>query len=203
MQEAATSIVQHGISYRTDQENTEIEPSRYGTPSLMLNRQLDLRYVGQGHEIAIALDDGPLDNTKLTQLRRLFEEHYQRIYELTMPEVEVECVSLSVRVASPVSSASIDNVTSVNQSDNPGQPTLNHELPNPNKAVLSQGNRDVYDAPTSRLIDYAVYARSSLASGYSFTGPALVEEDETCTVVPTGFTATVKPDYSLVLEWHR
>ena len=106
-----------------------------------------------------------------------------------MPEVGVECISFSVRTSGPHTH------------------TIRKTHPeSTDKANLKQlhqaGSRQVYDPPAASLQNYAVYNRIDLPTGTSIIGPLLVQEAETCTVVPSGFQLTVDDALSLVIEKH-
>jgi N-methylhydantoinase A len=53
------------------------------------------------------------------------------------------------------------------------------------------GTRSLLDPATGVREAAALYERTALAPGMAFPGPALIVEDETTTVVPRGFTASI------------
>ncbi|HEX7787234.1 MAG TPA: hydantoinase/oxoprolinase family protein, partial [Methylomirabilota bacterium] len=59
--------------------------------------------------------------------------------------------------------------------------------------------RKAYFPEAVDYIDTAVYDRDALAPGSRFTGPAIVEERESTTVVGPGATVTVDAHRSLIL----
>jgi len=48
--------------------------------------------------------------------------------------------------------------------------------------------------------DVAVYHRAELGPGNLVPGPAVIAEDETTTVVPSGYVARINPLGSIILE---
>jgi N-methylhydantoinase A len=48
--------------------------------------------------------------------------------------------------------------------------------------------------------DAAIYHRQDLRAGQHLDGPAIVEQEDTTTLVPAGFRATVDPLGNLVIE---
>ena len=50
------------------------------------------------------------------------------------------------------------------------------------------------------MADAGLYWRAELGSGDWFVGPALVQEDETVTFVPSGFTCSVDDGSALVID---
>jgi N-methylhydantoinase A len=58
----------------------------------------------------------------------------------------------------------------------------------------------VFDPASGLLERAALHERKALTPGMSFDGPALIVEDGTTTVVPTGFIAHVNEVGQIVLE---
>jgi N-methylhydantoinase A len=149
---------------------------------LAVRRVVDMRYIGQGHELQLALPQGPLQSEDARRLRSEFEKLYGSIYGVTMPDQDVEFVTWSVTVSAP--------------SDAPvaAKPVQKHVAPAP------RSRRDVYEPALGRMIDFAVYRRDDLDSGSELVGPALIEEGQTTTVVPASFTLHVDGAGYLVME---
>jgi len=149
---------------------------------LAVRRVVDMRYIGQGHELQLALPQGPLQSEDARRLRSEFEKLYGSIYGVTMPDQDVEFVTWSVTVSAP-SDAPV-----------PAKPVQKHVAPAP------RSRRDVYEPALGRMIDFAVYRRDDLDSGSELIGPALIEEGQTTTVVPASFTLHVDGAGYLVME---
>jgi N-methylhydantoinase A len=149
---------------------------------LALGRVVDVRYIGQGHELQLALPDGRLELADVHRLRTQFEEMYGAIYGVTMPGQDVEFVTWSVTVSAP-SDAPL-----------PAKPVPKHPAPAP------RSRRDVYEPALGRMTAFSVYRRDDLASGSELAGPALIEEGQTTTVVPASFTLHVDGAGYLVME---
>ena len=82
-----------------------------------------------------------------------------------------------------------------------GDPFASDPLPavGTRTTATAGGNRKVYDPAAGGLTDAALYWRFDLAPGATLDGPAVIAEDETSTVVPTGFTATIDAGLAIVL----
>ena len=63
--------------------------------------------------------------------------------------------------------------------------------------------RRAYFPETRGYTDTPVYDRYALAPGTALTGPAIVEERESTTVIPPGVTATVDEYATLLAETDR
>jgi N-methylhydantoinase A len=150
--------------------------------TLGVRRVVDMRYIGQGHELQLALPQGPLRSEDARRLRAEFEKLYSSIYGVTMPDQDVEFVTWSVTVSAP-SDAPV-----------PAKPVQKHAAPAP------RTRRDVYEPALGRMADFAVYRRDDLDAGSELAGPALIEEGQTTTVVPASFTLHVDGAGYLVME---
>ncbi|NBS42138.1 MAG: hydantoinase/oxoprolinase family protein [Acetobacteraceae bacterium] len=146
---------------------------RLGAPGAKLQeiRTGFMRYRGQGHEVAVALPEGPYGRESESVFRAAFEATYRALYGRTIPKLEIEVLTwtLSLAEAKPLPSRIADP---------PDAPT-----PSPS------GKRHIMDPGTRGLIEAAIYDRASLSPGARIIGPAVIVEAETSTLVPEGFRA--------------
>jgi len=153
-----------------------------GKAALTETRLVDVRYVGQGHELPMGLPNRPLTASDLPDLRKRFEDRYRQIYGLHLPDMAVEIVTWSVTV-STVSEA----------------PARIAEAKRTGTAAPI-GRRPVYEPAKGELVEMPIYARADLKPGVGIDGPAVIVEDETTTIVPASFGATVNPRGDIVME---
>ncbi len=158
-----------------------VQTSAAGAP-LVESRTAYMRYVGQGHEIAVALEARPLELADRQHLHDAFEREYSAQFERTIPGLEAEVLSWALGLS-----------TRVDPPPRAGQPP---EQPAPPPG----GQRRVLDPESGEVRDTPVYRRADLKAGVRITGPALIAEAETTTVVAPGFDATVNAVGYLVLE---
>jgi N-methylhydantoinase A len=158
-----------------------VSKSAKGTP-LSESRTAYMRYIGQGHEIAVALEVRPLALTDRTSLQEAFEREYRAQFGRIIPDLEAEvlswALSMSAQVEAPAPAAS---------------------APAPRTPGPS-GQRRVFDPASGELVNSAVYRRAELTPGVHIVGPALIVEDETTTVVSPAFSASVDVLGYLILE---
>src|SRR5439155_1756525 len=69
--------------------------------AVTVERLVDVRYVGQAHELTVELPDGPIDAQAISGLSDRFHERYVAAYGSTIGG-PVELVSFRARVTSPV-----------------------------------------------------------------------------------------------------
>jgi N-methylhydantoinase A len=174
MQEAALDLPRlNGMLADLEQQSTQIV--RQGDPGALIEvrRWVDVRYVGQGHELAIALPEGPLDERAIEQLREAFESRYERQYGMRIAGVALEFLTWTVSASAQA----------------PALPARPH-APEPTPAQ-AQAQRQVFDAHTGQWLMHPVYLRTALAVGAWLDGPALVAEEQTTTAVPQGWRASL------------
>ena len=145
-------------------------------------RSADARYVGQGYEVAVPVPSGNLDAAALARMRASFDEIYAARYGYASPEEAVEIVTW--KLAGIGGSPRIALAKAVAQSGEGSR----------------KGARRAYFPETRGYVDTPVYDRYALAPGTSLTGPAIVEERESTTVIPPGVTATVDDYANLLAE---
>ena len=161
---------------------------------LVVSRVVELRYVGQGHDLRIGLDDGPLARDDGRVLKDRFEARYRAVYGLTIDGLDVRSVSWSVTVAAEgaraprTEPAPAPARTSASTSARPSAPPC------------ADGYRSIHDAGLGETVRCPIYSRFDLAPGAEIAGPAIIAEDETATFVPAGFGAVLDSFESIVMD---
>ena len=129
-----------------------------------------MRYVGQGHEIAVHLPARDLTQADVATIRAAYDTEYTRFYDRPVPGSDVEILSFAVTVATVVES--VDLVAAAHAA--PAPAPIRHQ------AVLDTSNGD--------RTAWAVYDREMMAPGCVLNGPCIVAEAETSTLVGRGWT---------------
>jgi len=151
-------------------------------------RELDMRYAGQGYELRVSLDglwQNALDARAIEAARARFDDLHGRIHGHAAKEKSVEVVSyrLRVRVSVPKFAPHMHDARP------PAQPSPN----------AIKGTRPVFFT-AQEATAATVYDRECLAVGTVFAGPAIVEQFDATTVVPPGWHASVDRYGNLILE---
>src|SRR4030066_365516 len=68
---------------------------------IRFERSLDMRFVGQGAETNVPLSERDFTRMKKEEVRRLFDEVYEKLYGRTYPDSEAEFVNFKVRASLP------------------------------------------------------------------------------------------------------
>lgn len=128
---------------------------------------IDMRYFGQNFELSLELNAGKLDARSLTRLIERFHVRHLAYYGYDMPKQPVEIVNLRLSVI------------------------MERRAPPPEKRHFETGatasavieKRQVW-FPETGFVSTPVYDRDRLPQGCRITGPAIVEQMDTTTVVP-------------------
>ncbi len=140
------------------------------------------RYVGQGHEIKVALPEWEFAPGADESIRDAFERDYERQYGRTVPGLDIEVLTWSATVSAPL-------------------PDISEKIAEAADTVASaDGARDIRFPGAGDAVSAALYQRPALGPGCRLEGPAAIGEDQTTTIVPGGFTVGVNGRGDLVLE---
>ncbi len=154
---------------------------RLGVPqgTLAETRTGYMRYRGQGHEVAVPLPDGTLDPAVL---RAAFNATYTRLYGRVIPGLEVEAVTWTLSLAEPHE--------------------LPERLPLPRDAGSAKpsGRCRIVETATGEMADASLYVRAELVEGVRLAGPAVIVEDGTSTIIPSGYTVHISAGNDIVIE---
>ena len=142
----------------------------------------DIRYAGQEFTVTVHIDvDWIADREQLLAgVRERFVELHRRLYGHGEAEAPLEVVTLRV--------SSIGNVA------RPGWPIWHS-----GEAAQASGSRETWFAELGKTSTLPVYNRDDLVQDQQISGPAIVEEWTTTTVIPPGWNLVVDKVGNLVL----
>ena len=69
--------------------------------TVIFERTLMMRFVGQGAETDLRLEHKPFQQWEKSQIRELFDDIYKKLYGRTYPDTPVEFVTFKVRASLP------------------------------------------------------------------------------------------------------
>jgi len=143
--------------------------------SLIIERTLMMRFVGQGAETDLNIDNRPFEQWTKQEIRQRFDDVYQVLYGRTYPETEIEFVTFKVRVSEPQKPFKLPQI-----SDQAGDANNAHK-----------GSREAFCMQRKAYVPHDVYDRVKLASGAKMEGPAIIEERESTIIIGTDASARV------------
>ena len=183
MESFETGRVNEALKEMQDEAEGYVRLGGGSVSGLDVRRQAYMRYCGQGHEIVVDVPDGVFDEHAGNTLKDLFDERYADVFGRNMKDiVDAEVVAWSVTVST---ASRPDNVATGASSSASGS---------------KPGCRKAFDPATLGLIDHAVYVRDELPSDTEVMGPAIIVEDETSTLVGSGFSAKIVSNGAIELS---
>jgi N-methylhydantoinase A len=159
----------------------ELHRDGFAADRIRVERALDLRYAGQGYELAVPCPAEPLQAFDLEQLRVTFDQQHKTMFGHMAPEEPVEIVSYRVR--------GIGLVPPV-------------ELPKfkPAGTTLADALRETRRARFDGIdVDCPIYQRERLDVGLTLTGPAVLDQFDCTTVICPGQLARVDEWKNLIV----
>ena len=175
------TLVIAAVNVVLDELTTEAETFvRQGTDApLTIERQVSMRYKGQGWEIPVTLPDGEFDDFAAERLGATFTKAYEEFFGRAIDDLAIEAVSWAVRVASSTERPDILEFTDAQRMV---EPTV---------------RRPIFDPVGGETVDSAVVERANLVPGDAVTGPGVIIESQTTTVLGSHHTAVMQSDGTL------
>ncbi|WP_116202633.1 hydantoinase/oxoprolinase family protein [Amycolatopsis circi] len=149
------------------------------SPDVEVSRSVDIRFVGQAHEIRVDLPKWPLDAAAFAELKDRFFAGYEQAYGIAL-RGDVQLVSFRVRVTKRVP-----------------------KVPLGRRPASSGGTarmRAVWFPEYGEYRDTPVLERDALVPGSPVAGPAIIGDHESTIVVPPGWSAEADSSYTVVLS---
>ncbi len=134
---------------------------------LHVYRSTEMRYIGQSYELEVPFPEGKGEITKeiVQEVVKRFHLVHQGIYQHSAPDSPVEFMAFR---------------TVFSQKPKP-VPTLRHlEL---GTHAPPKGERKVYFEEYKKFVDTPVYERAALVAGQKLKGVAIIEQEDTTTVI--------------------
>ncbi len=135
-----------------------------------------MRYKGQGWEIPVILSQKETENPKATNLQKLFEKEYTKLFGRSVDDIEIEMTGWSV------------NTFTI------GKKVEKLSPPTVKTLINSNLTRALYNTKLNKDIEAQIFQRKNLRSGNQIKGPAIITEDETTIILTDSCKATALPD---------
>jgi N-methylhydantoinase A len=180
-----TEAVNAMFAQLTAQAVEELRGDGFAGDRIRIERALDMRYAGQGYEIAIPCPAQPLVAAGLIALRTSFDAQHKAMFGHMAPEEPVEIVSYRVRgigLLPPVAMPKFKRAGTA-------------------LAGARRETRRVRFDGSER--DCPVYQRERLDVGLDIAGPAILDQLDCTTVICPGQVARVDEWKNLILTMER
>ena len=163
-------------------------PTDVSADEFVDNLSLDMRYVGQGYYINIPIEVEILDTENYPSgVVDAFNKVYTKLYGRVYADLELEVVNLRMSVRGPA--RRIDLVRDVAFSGSAD--------------AEPAGGRSAFCPKKEEFVEHNVYRRGELAPGFSTKGPAIVEENESTTIVGSYQSVAVDEHGSLIVSFEN
>jgi 5-oxoprolinase (ATP-hydrolysing) len=144
--------------YRDMEEQARAHLRSAGVEEVRIEREVEMRLSGQFHDIVVPVRAGP------DQLRKDFDLEYARLYHDVLAGYEPLVLNWRLRALGPNPEVRLPRVAGA-------------------AAVTARRHRPAYFAEEGGAVSTPVYDRYALGAGTEITGPAIVEERESTTVL--------------------
>jgi N-methylhydantoinase A len=154
-----------------------VELTERGATDAAIAWGADIRYAGQGYDLAIPVERDTAPARLVDRLRDGFHEAHRRAYGHAAPAEEIELVNVRV-------TAELARSRAIARATTPYTP--------------ADTSRSVWLGPQDGRQVVPVVGRSDVRDGQR--GPLLIEEFDTTTVIPPGWAAGLDAQHTIVLE---
>ncbi len=160
--------------------------TRIGIPEAQLSFQptVEMRYVGQYHEVEMDLPAETLNAENLQELLENFHAKYEQMYTYSMKWREAEFLTFRLKVTTP---------------PRPMELTVGKKAADNVEAARRGSRMCLFDGNPART-DTPAYDWDKLEPGHKVAGPALIDDKITTVLVLPGFTCEVDAYRNLVLR---
>jgi N-methylhydantoinase A len=150
-----------------DRGKTDLRSEGFQKNEIKLEPFLDLRYAGQGYELTVSCPMPPLERPDLKLMRERFDAQHEQVSGHKAETEPVELVSLRLISYGLVPQAKLS----------PSKATGR------NVSEAKTGERKVYFGKQHGMLHCQIYRRELLEPGHRVSGPAIVEQLDTTTVI--------------------
>jgi len=140
--------------------------SEFGAATVEFSFEADMRYASQSHSVRVRLPAQPTASAIRENFERIYAARYGHVNEGVPPEFIMLRAIAHVATARPQLSQATDAGTA--------------------GTAVPRERRSIYWVGSKRRIDTPVFKRTDLPIGFEITGPAIIEEYSSTTVLPEG-----------------
>jgi len=178
--EKAQDVVLSTLVALEAQGRNDLAREGVSADKMVIERYVDLRYVGQSYELTIPFEGD------MGRAANDFHTAHERRFGYNDPNERVQVVNVRLKARGVVSYPLLEQREMV--SGKTAEPVMTRRV------FFSQANSPVtYEVP--------IYERTALQPGSAFTGPAIITQYDTTTVVPPEWSGQVDAVSNLMLEF--
>jgi N-methylhydantoinase A len=170
----------------TEEANAVLASEGIASPQRRFAHMVDLRYLGQYHEVSVETTAARLREGAWDAIREAFHERHDRLFGYALREDDAVVELVSIRISA------------LGSTEKP--PPVYEPLSDAGVEHLRKGQRSVYQPDSGEFAPTPVYDGDGLRHGNRLEGPAMIEKVTTSIFVPAGFTLAVDAFGGCVLE---
>ena len=145
----------------------------FAEDDIIIERTMEMRYVGQVHECNVLIPNGKLDADSVQTILEAFHHRHKELYTYDERDNKVELVNIEVAVIGKISK--------------PKLPELAKQQGDVSQAQV--GSREMIMDQEYEWIDTPIYNGEEFGAGAMIAGPALIQEPTTTIVIKKGWQA--------------
>lgn len=168
----------------TDIERDVLNTMGFFKGKVTIQRYLDMRYVGQSYELLIPVDRPTRDNT-LREAAKRFHERHGEVYGYSAGDADVEVVNARVVAVGVVDKPKLRVVDKGSASP-------------PEESIIEE--RQVFFEEAGGFVECPVFRREKLKAGNAISGPAIIEQYDSTTVVYPQWATEIDSHGNIILK---
>lgn len=165
--------------------NAQLELDNIAPDKRSFDRIIECRYIGQGFELRAEVPDGPLSTDLLTAVSKNFFEVHKQTYGHAFEDQQVQAVTLRVLAKGATHTLKLPEIAKGGKT-------------NPATALL-YSRSTVFD--DGKAHDTPRYQRDRLLADDVVTGPAIITQNNSTTIIPPGTRAKVLSHGDIIINW--
>ncbi|SCK30118.1 N-methylhydantoinase A [Variovorax sp. HW608] len=178
---SAVNVVKANLA---EQGREVVLASKVPADQIRFSYTVDMRHVGQGYEISVALPElDPADPAFVEELMDRFHSNYVALYGRAVSGTDAEVITWRIRASGPRSAVSLANLR--------GEAGAARDP--------LKGTRPVFFAELGKYVDTPVYDHYALVPGVSVEGPAIIEQRESTVVMGPNASASLDERHNLIM----
>lgn len=163
-------------------ECTQRLPRTVAPADVTFECSVDMRYLGQGYDVTATFPERGDHEATIAAMRAAFERTYQKLYGRIFTDLPLEIMNFRMTASASRRVPVVAGTDAAASGDG------------------KIGTRRAYCPKLRAWTEFHVHRRMAIAPDVSFPGPAIVEENESTTVIPSGARAHVDAHGSLIVK---
>jgi len=177
--------INQGFADLRERALADMKAEGFSSDEVHLEFSVDMRYSGQGYELTVPLTQAPpLAREDIQATRSRFDEQHGRLFGHKAETEPVEMVSFRLVARVPTTKPKFSR----------------HRKGKADPSGALKGHRMAYFGESTGRVDCPVYQRDKLAAGHVISGPAIIEQMDSTTVVYPGQTAQVDAYTNIIIN---